>query len=288
MSHNPDTPRSPASTIKTVTTFAALDMLGPHFHLANPRVALLARISDPPGRRRSVHHAGAVVELRATPARTGLKSIAGDIVIDNSRVFLTAGGSRRLRRAAESHLQRVAGRIDGQFSVDRIHGWPRIPKRAGWTVIASPAPDQSRSGKSRSVRRRPLRAVGRAGWIFKWPRRSWDRVVFSGALVPALRAAKRSRVLAAAGHLCVRHFCRAVAAIRGRIQRQIAHRATPADAKLLAYLRFLSLAEIVRLTNKYSNNLMARHLLLTLGAERYGDPATLEKGAARDRRLGPR
>ena len=27
MSHNPDTPRSPASTIKTVTTFAALDML---------------------------------------------------------------------------------------------------------------------------------------------------------------------------------------------------------------------------------------------------------------------
>jgi len=29
MSHNPDTPRSPASTIKTVTTFAALDMLGP-------------------------------------------------------------------------------------------------------------------------------------------------------------------------------------------------------------------------------------------------------------------
>src|SRR6267154_901895 len=31
MSHNPDTPRSPASTIKTVTTFAALDMLGPTF-----------------------------------------------------------------------------------------------------------------------------------------------------------------------------------------------------------------------------------------------------------------
>jgi D-alanyl-D-alanine carboxypeptidase/D-alanyl-D-alanine-endopeptidase (penicillin-binding protein 4) len=40
------------------------------------------------------------------------------------------------------------------------------------------------------------------------------------------------------------------------------------------------LAEIIRLTNKHSNNLMARHLLLTLGKERYGDPATLEKGAA--------
>src|SRR5579871_6625503 len=30
-SHNPDTLRSPASTIKTVTTFAALDMLGPTY-----------------------------------------------------------------------------------------------------------------------------------------------------------------------------------------------------------------------------------------------------------------
>jgi D-alanyl-D-alanine carboxypeptidase/D-alanyl-D-alanine-endopeptidase (penicillin-binding protein 4) len=36
----------------------------------------------------------------------------------------------------------------------------------------------------------------------------------------------------------------------------------------------------VRLTNKYSSNLMARHLLLTLGEDRFGPPATLDKGAA--------
>ena len=36
----------------------------------------------------------------------------------------------------------------------------------------------------------------------------------------------------------------------------------------------------MRLTNKFSNNLMARHLLLTMGGERLGGPATLEKGAA--------
>jgi len=40
------------------------------------------------------------------------------------------------------------------------------------------------------------------------------------------------------------------------------------------------LGEIVRLTNKFSSNLMARHLLLTLGAERFGWPATLDKGAS--------
>ena len=35
----------------------------------------------------------------------------------------------------------------------------------------------------------------------------------------------------------------------------------------------------MRLTNKFSSNLMARHLLLTMGEERFGGPATLEKGA---------
>jgi serine-type D-Ala-D-Ala carboxypeptidase/endopeptidase (penicillin-binding protein 4) len=32
------------------------------------------------------------------------------------------------------------------------------------------------------------------------------------------------------------------------------------------------------LINKFSNNVMARHLLLTLGAEKFGAPATLEHG----------
>jgi D-alanyl-D-alanine carboxypeptidase/D-alanyl-D-alanine-endopeptidase (penicillin-binding protein 4) len=54
----------------------------------------------------------------------------------------------------------------------------------------------------------------------------------------------------------------------------------PADARPFSTLDSLSLAEIIRLTNKFSNNLMARHLLLTIGAERFGPPATLEKGAA--------
>jgi D-alanyl-D-alanine carboxypeptidase/D-alanyl-D-alanine-endopeptidase (penicillin-binding protein 4) len=40
----------------------------------------------------------------------------------------------------------------------------------------------------------------------------------------------------------------------------------------------LTLAEIIRLVNKYSNNVMARHLFLTIAAERAGTPATTEGG----------
>ena len=52
---------------------------------------------------------------------------------------------------------------------------------------------------------------------------------------------------------------------------------TPAGAQLLAVQESPSLAEIVREINKYSNNVMARQVFLTLAAER---SATLE-GARR-------
>ena len=46
-------------------------------------------------------------------------------------------------------------------------------------------------------------------------------------------------------------------------------------------LKFSSepLTDALTRLNKYSNNLMTRNLFLTLGAERHGAPATLEKGA---------
>jgi D-alanyl-D-alanine carboxypeptidase/D-alanyl-D-alanine-endopeptidase (penicillin-binding protein 4) len=49
----------------------------------------------------------------------------------------------------------------------------------------------------------------------------------------------------------------------------------PPDAKLLYTHDSLTLAEVIRLVNKYSSNAMARAVYLTLGAERYpGRPAT--------------
>jgi len=54
----------------------------------------------------------------------------------------------------------------------------------------------------------------------------------------------------------------------------------PAGAVLLHALESPTLAEIVRDTNKFSNNIMARHLYLTLGAESAGWPANPRKAFA--------
>jgi D-alanyl-D-alanine carboxypeptidase/D-alanyl-D-alanine-endopeptidase (penicillin-binding protein 4) len=54
--------------------------------------------------------------------------------------------------------------------------------------------------------------------------------------------------------------------------------AVPPDARLLYTYESLTLAEVIRLVNKFSSNVMARHLLLTLGAERSGRPGTAAGG----------
>jgi D-alanyl-D-alanine carboxypeptidase/D-alanyl-D-alanine-endopeptidase (penicillin-binding protein 4) len=54
--------------------------------------------------------------------------------------------------------------------------------------------------------------------------------------------------------------------------------AVPADARLVYTHDSLALAEVIRLVNKYSSNVMARQLLLTLAAEKAGRPATPEAG----------
>ena len=51
------------------------------------------------------------------------------------------------------------------------------------------------------------------------------------------------------------------------------------DARLLFTWESPPLAEVVRDINKYSNNVMARQLYLTLGAETFGTPATAEKSS---------
>jgi D-alanyl-D-alanine carboxypeptidase/D-alanyl-D-alanine-endopeptidase (penicillin-binding protein 4) len=52
----------------------------------------------------------------------------------------------------------------------------------------------------------------------------------------------------------------------------------PPGASLLYTHDSLSLAEVIRLVNKFSSNVMARHLMLTVAAEKAGRPATTAAG----------
>ena len=103
----------------------------------------------------------------------------------------------------------------------------------------------------------------------------WDRVVFSGALSPNCAPRSFTRVLLRPADYAFGTFVTLWRELGGEFDGRLRIESTPTDAQ--AYVNFdsLSLGEVVRLTNKYSSNLMARHLLLTLGEDRFGLPYVL-------------
>jgi D-alanyl-D-alanine carboxypeptidase/D-alanyl-D-alanine-endopeptidase (penicillin-binding protein 4) len=276
---NLDTPRSPASTIKVVTTFASLDLLGPAY-VWHTRAAVRGEIHN------GVLDGDLVLQGGGDPymtlerwwrfARTlrdnGLKTIRGDIVIDNTAFSLPAedpgGFDGRPNRfynvlpdALMVNFQSIEFRMVPNESLHRVD------------IIATPAPvNLFIENHIALASGRCTAAADRVDFDVAGERS--DRVTFSGA--------ERSiaRVLLRPADYAFGTFVALWRELGGEFAGALRVGATPADAHAFINFDSLTLGEIVRLTNKFSNNLMARHLLLTMGEDRFGLPATLDKGAA--------
>jgi len=281
---NGDTPRSPASTIKLLTTFAALDGLGPAYAWHTQALThgdfsdgtldgglILKGGGDP--YMTLERWWGFVSALRAK----GLKTINGDIVIDGTSFALApedpAAFDGRPHRAYNAepdalmvNFQSVEFRLVPNSSSRKID------------IIATPAP--ANLIIENHVGFAPGRCRAAAARVdFEVPSRDWDRVVFSGLLSGECAERSITRVLPKAPSYAFGTFVKLWQQAGGQFDGRLRVEAAPADAVPLLIFDSLSLGEIIRLTNKFSNNLMARHLLLTLGEERFGPPATVEKGA---------
>ncbi|MHB8476935.1 MAG: D-alanyl-D-alanine carboxypeptidase/D-alanyl-D-alanine endopeptidase [Steroidobacteraceae bacterium] len=280
---NPDTPRSPASTIKVVTTFAALDLLGPAYtwHTrASIRGALRGGVLDGDlilqgggdpymTLERWWSFAGA---LRAK----GLKAIHGDIVIDNTAFSLPAEDPGEFDGRPNRSYNVLPDALMVNFQSIEFRVAPDVEARRV-DVIANPAPVNL--AIDNHVRFAAGRCNGAAGRVdFKVASAGWDRVVFSGALSAHCAERSFTRVLLHPATYAFGTFVELWHELGGEFLGRLRVEAAPADAQVLLSFDSLTLGEIVRLTNKYSSNLLARHLLLTIGQERFGGPATLEKG----------
>jgi D-alanyl-D-alanine carboxypeptidase/D-alanyl-D-alanine-endopeptidase (penicillin-binding protein 4) len=281
----PDTPRSPASTIKTVTTFAALDMLGPTFTWQT-RAAISGSVVGDELRGDLILQGGGdpymtlerwwsfAQSLRAK----GLRVIRGDIIVDDTAFSLPPedpgafdGKPNRaynvLPDALMVNFQSVEFRLTADANARRVQ------------ISATPAPVNL--AIDNHVRFAPGRCGSATGRVdFKVASDAWDRVEFGGALSPECAERSFSRVLLKPASYAFGTFVQLWRELGGEFTGNLRIAPTPADAKPIFTFDSLSLAEIIRLTNKFSSNLMARHLFLTIGSERFGPPATLEKGAA--------
>ncbi len=285
LSQLPDTPRSPASTIKTVTTFAALDMLGPTFTW-HTRASIRGKLTG------GVLDGDLILQGGGDPYITlerwwsfaqslrakGLRAIHGDIIIDDTAFSLPAedpgafdGKPNRsynvLPDALMVNFQSVEFRLAANADTGTVE------------ISANPAPFNLVIDNH--VRFAAGRCSASSGMVeFKVASDAWDRVEFSGALSPNCAERSFSRVILKPATYAYGTFVELWRQLGGEFTGKLRIEPSPAEASAFFTYDSLSLAEIIRLTNKFSSNLMARHLLLTIGAERFGPPATLEKGAA--------
>jgi len=281
--HDGETPRSPASTMKVVTTFAGLDQLGPAY-IWHTQALIRGELRDGVLRGDLYLKGGGdpyltlerwwsfVQELKAR----GLRSIHGDIVVDDSAFALTpedpAAFDGRPHRAYNAEPDALM--VNFQSVEFRLMPNPDTRKV---DIVATPAPPNLTIENHVTLLDGHCRA-GQASVDFEVPGEAWDHVVFSGTLSRDCAERSITRVVLHPPTYAFGTFVELWRESGGLFEGGLRTEATPPDAVPLASFDSLTLAEIVRLTNKFSNNLMARHLLLTLGADRFGPPATVEKG----------
>ena len=279
---NAETPRNPASAIKLLTTLAALELLGPGYqwqttYLAEhaiqdgvlPGDLILQGGGDP---FLTVEHVlGDVLTLR----QRGIETIAGQLVIDNSR-FATAAHDRNAFDGKPTRLYNVepdAALVN--FSATQLVIEPqgnridvRIePPLAGLNIVNR---IKARGGNCISPT---------AGWSYRINRASQDWTLhFQGTYRVRCGTHSFSRSLLPNNEYTYRLFTALWRAVGGTLDGGYRIARAPESAQPLLTRWSEPLADIITGINKFSNNVMSRQLLLTLGAQRDQPPGTVGDG----------
>jgi D-alanyl-D-alanine carboxypeptidase/D-alanyl-D-alanine-endopeptidase (penicillin-binding protein 4) len=283
-SQNPDTPRSPASTIKLLTTFAGLDLLGPAYTW-HTRALIRGELKS------GILDGDLILQGGGDPYMTlerwwsfahglrnqGLKGIRGDIVVDDSAFSLPNEDPAAFDGRPNREYNVVPDALMINFQSVEFTLMAN-PDTRSVDIVASPSP--ANLAIENHIRFAAGRCTSTTGSVdFEVASVHWDRVQFSGALSPRCAPRSFTRVLLRPADYAFGTFVQLWQELGGEFSGKLRVEAAPADARLYLNFDSLSLGEIIRLTNKFSSNLMARHILLTIGEERFGGPATLDKGA---------
>ncbi len=276
-------PLNPASSMKLLTTYAALDLLGPAYAWTTDMLTdgplaqgvlsgnlYLKGSGDP---KFTLERFWLLLrELRAR----GVREIRGDLVLDRQFFADTnhdpAGFDDQPIRpynTGPSALLVNFKAVTLQFIPDAVTRTVRItaePPLAPVQIVNNLKLADGLCGDW--VGRLRLDAQGNGDNA---------RLAFNGSY--ALDCGERSRSYSVLGH---RQYVGALFTalwheLGGAFSGQVRDGATPLSARLLTTAASPALAEIVRDINKYSNNVMARQLFLTLGTADGTTPATPEK-----------
>lgn len=283
---NPREPRSPASTIKVLTTYAALEALGPSYHWTT-RATTAGRLADGRLDGDLVIHGGGDPYLTAERwwrfarelRNTGLKRIDGDLVIDRSLYALQEPDPDEFDGRGDRLYNVAPDALLVNFQAAEFH---LVPDSNRVRVIVDPEPANLHLQNAVRVSDGGCATSPRA-ITFTTYEEDPDRLGLAGRLSRHCPALVLRRAIMRAPDYAYGTFLTAWREQGGEFSGRLRLEAEPPGSRPLLEYESLSLAEVVRLLNKYSNNTMARMLLLTMASERYGAPATVQNG---ERALG--
>lgn len=280
---NEKTPYLPASTMKVVTTYSALEILGPDYRWKTAVYAkgsqegdilkgnLIFRGSGDP----KFNLESFWVFLRQIRAK-GIREIQGDLILDRSafetRYFDPAAFDNdpfRPYNAGPDALLLNHKVLDVMFKPNGLDGTVSVltfPEMEGVTITPPALTDAGTcNGWQKGINLQfsekeatfegvyPL-SCGDQNW-FVYPASMSDSAFFRSVFVSLWKE------------------------LGGTFDGQVKEGGVPDDAQLLAEWQSPPLSEVIRDVNKYSNNVMARHVLMTAGAKSAEGPASPEKGA---------
>ncbi len=303
--HNADKPRSPASTLKLLTTFAALKKLGPNYSWRTEvwlRGKLEKGTLDGDLILKGYGDPFLVYEnfwkLVKTLRDKGLKKINGDIIIDNSYFSLPVHNRSAFDGKAFRVYNAPSSALMFNFQATRFLFTPIVSKSPESKVTLKKKKSKkkkvTRKALTGHVEIKPLPNI--IGFSFKNEvklvkgrcRRSHYRPKFSrdkqGRLtIKGKYAAKcKQQFILRAVSTPEEHVFNAFrdfwTDLHGTLTGGLkTGRVRAGDERFHVYSS-PTLGEQIRLVNKWSNNVMAKQLLLTLGAKMFGAPATFGKG----------
>lgn len=290
---NPDTPRNPASVMKLVTSYAALEGLGPNYTwktelLAAPGARLGADGTlagpvyvraggDPDMRLEDVWHMLRELRLR------GVRSMQG-FVIDRSRYGNIAIDTAAFDGAGDRVYNASPDALMVGFGAVRLLFLPDVAAGRWNALLDPPLPGVRIDNQVRAVRGgvcpgapavRTRQAAGPTGMTIQ----------VTGSVSLSCGEFSAYRLALAQPEHTAAVLQQMWQELGGRLTGPIVNGPAPRDGAVLVSRESRPLAEQIRAVNKNSNNVVARMLLLALGAEHMPGPADARTGVAAARQV---
>jgi serine-type D-Ala-D-Ala carboxypeptidase/endopeptidase (penicillin-binding protein 4) len=284
LSHNADKPMNPASVMKLVTTAAALELLTPQFVW---RTEFLATSLPENGVLKTPLYLRASgdpkitwedLEISFTRIRgLGIRTLAGGVIVDK-RIFAPAGADTAA--FDNSPLRPYNVQPDAMLFNFKSVGFKMLIVDGALRITPEPFPDGLQLEQNVKLVGGPC-----GDWKTKL-RAAFDdgerNAIARFAGTYSTECGEREWFVSLLNHEAffegsVRWLWKKVGGLSiGSIRAGD----VPANASVIEAHVSLPLSAAVSDVNKFSNNVMARHLLLTLDAQKNGPPAQAARGAA--------